>query len=92
MAEEKPQEPLGFTGRTRSLAGEYAHEQGWGLNEDERTRINNEQLSEGGKDYDYGPRDFGDTPTDTGAAKPSPAAIKFLTKDPKILKDSTPKE
>ena len=31
-------EPRGFGEHTRGLAGEYAHEQGWQLNEDERRK------------------------------------------------------
>lgn len=80
MPDKKPEEPLGFTSHTRSLAGEYAHEQGWGLEEDHRTLLPEEKQS-GGTDYDYGAQDFGDTATDTSAVQPSPEAIKFLTKD-----------
>ncbi len=41
MADEKQlppigSEPRGFGEHSRGLAGEYAHEQGWGLNEEER--------------------------------------------------------
>ncbi len=32
-------EPRGFGTHTRGLSGEYAHEQGWGLEEDQRTRL-----------------------------------------------------
>ena len=74
-----PKEPLGFTDHTRSLSGEYAHEQGWGLNEAERTAMPKEkQEFEGGADYDYGARDFGDTAVDTSAVVPSPDAIEFI--------------
>ena len=84
--EVKAAEPVGFTSHTRSLASEYAHEQGWGLNEDERTRLDAEpQAQDGGTDYDYGAQDFGDTAADTSAVQPSPAAVKFLT-------GSTPEE
>ncbi len=87
MADEKPQappqEPSGFTSHTRSLAGEYAHEQGWGLNEEERSRLPGaKQDFEGGTDYEYGARDFGDTAVDTSAVKPSPESIAFVTAPP----------
>lgn len=36
MVEAPHKEPVGFTNRTRGLSGEYAHEQGWQLFEDER--------------------------------------------------------
>ena len=72
-------EPSGFTSHTRSLAGEYAHEQGWGLNEEERTKLPDaKQDFEGGTDYEYGARDFGDTAVDTSAVTPSPASIAFV--------------
>jgi len=82
MSDKKPEEPLGFTSHTRGLASEYAHEQGWGLEEEQRTRLDEEaQPPKGGTDYDYGAQDFGDIATDTSAVQPSPEAIKFLTKD-----------
>ena len=86
MTDEKrdetvPHEPLGFTDHTRSLAGEYAHEQGWGLNEEERTKQpEGKQDFEGGTDYEYGARDFGDTAVDTSAVTPSPESIAFVQK------------
>ena len=62
--DESP-EPRGFGEHVRGLAGEYAHEQGWGLNEAERTAVPEErQPTYGGKEYDYGARDFGDEPSD----------------------------
>ncbi len=66
---EATPEPRGLGEHTRGLAGEYAHEQGWGLNEAERTALpEGRQLTYGGKEYDYSARDFGDEPTDmTGA-------------------------
>jgi hypothetical protein len=77
-------EPLGFTDHTRSLAGEYAHEQGWGLNEEERTKLPDEKQDfEGGIDYEYGARDFGDTAVDTSAVKPSPESMKFVQESEK---------
>lgn len=82
--DEQKREPQGFGEHTRKPSSENAHQQGWGLNEDERTRLpEGKQPWEGGIDYDYGAQDFGDTPEDTSAAQPSPqAAEKFRqTKD-----------
>ena len=62
----KPVEPRGFGEHTRGLAGEYAHEQGWGLDEAERTRQETApQDTDGGTDYNYGAQDLGDTPVNT---------------------------
>lgn len=62
----RPQEPRGFGERTRGLAGEYAHEQGWGLDVDERTKLpGSPQDTDGGTDYEYGAQDFGDEPVNT---------------------------
>lgn len=59
-------EPRGFGEHTRGLAGEYAHEQGWQLNEDERRKQpEGKQNTDGGTDYEYGAQDFGDEPVDT---------------------------
>lgn len=81
--DESAQEPLGFTSHTRSLASEYAHEQGWGLNEAERIKQpEHKQDFEGGKDYDYGAQDFGDTATDTSTIQPSPEALDFMQESP----------
>lgn len=78
--EEKVPEPRGFGEHARGLSGEYAHEQGWGLNEAERTALpKTRQPTYGGKDYDYGARDFGDEPTDMSEGK-DPDADK-LEKD-----------
>lgn len=55
-------EPRGFGEHSRGLSGEYAHEQGWGLAVEERTK--GSRIPEGGNDYDYGARDFGDEPVD----------------------------
>ena len=63
---EKQVEPRGFGEHTRGLAGEYAHEQGWGLNEEERTKEDTApQDIDGGADYEYGAQDFGDEPVNT---------------------------
>ena len=64
------QEPRGFGEHTRGLSGEYAHEQGWQLNEDERRKQpEGKQNTDGGTDYEYGPRDFGDEPVDTAGVE-----------------------
>ncbi|HEY4009118.1 MAG TPA: hypothetical protein VGM11_03125 [Acidobacteriaceae bacterium] len=64
--QENGQEPRGFGEHSRGLAGEYAHEQGWGLNVEQRKRSTDEpQNTDGGLDYDYGARDFGDEPVNT---------------------------
>ena len=64
-------QPVGFTPRSTGLAGEYAREQGWGLNEDERTKpAVTKQDFDGGIAYDYGARDFGDSAKDTSKAHP----------------------
>jgi hypothetical protein len=63
---QPPTEPRGFGEHTRGLAGEYAHEQGWGLNEEERSKEDSApQDTDGGTDYEYGARDFGDEPVNT---------------------------
>ncbi|MGC2636482.1 MAG: hypothetical protein WA294_04845 [Acidobacteriaceae bacterium] len=59
-------EPQGFSEHTRRRSGENAHEQGWGLNQDDRVRdARSPQNATGGSDYAYGARDFGDMPSDT---------------------------
>lgn len=69
--EAETPEPSGFTPHTAGLASEYAREQGWGTHEQERTREPNEKQDyDGGRDYDYGARDFGDTAVDTSAVQP----------------------
>ncbi len=63
---QHPAEPRGFGQHSRGLAGEYAHEQGWGLDEQERTKLASApEDSDGGTDYEYGARDFGDAPVNT---------------------------
>jgi hypothetical protein len=80
--ETHPEEPRGFGTHTRGLASEHAHEQGWGLNEEERTREAEEhQDPGGGTDYEYGAQDFGDSPVDTSSVTPSPEAIESLKRD-----------
>ena len=72
-------EPRGFGGHSRGLAGEYAHEQGWGLNEPERTVA--PEGANGGSDYDYGARAFGDEAVNTSTAKPTPEDVNTILKD-----------
>jgi hypothetical protein len=58
-------EPLGFTPRTAGLASEYAREQGWDINEEQRAQTPREkQKYDGGRDYDYGAQDIPDEPVD----------------------------
>lgn len=65
-AQEAPREPRGFGEHTRGLSGEYAHEQGWGLDVEERTKQPDApQDIDGGNDYEYGAQDFGDVPVNT---------------------------
>ena len=56
-------EPRGLGTHTRGLASEYAHEQGWGLEEEQRIRLA-EGIDDtaGGNNYNYGAQDFGDEP------------------------------
>ena len=71
-----PAEPRGFGEHTRGLGSEYAHEQGWELNIEERTKLpQTPQNTFGGKDYDYGARDFGDQPVNTEIAPQQPNQI-----------------
>jgi hypothetical protein len=63
--------PAGLTPRSGGLTSEYAREQGWDLNEAERMKSpQDKQEYDGGRDYEYGPRDFGDTAVDTSSAEP----------------------
>ena len=63
------QEPRGFGEHTRGLSSEYAHEQGWGLDEEERTKPSAApQDVDGGTDYEYGATDFGDNAVNTAIA------------------------
>jgi len=62
--------PQGFTVHSSGLASEYARELGWGMNEDERKKTpNQKQDYDGGRDYDYGAKDFGDSAADTSTAQ-----------------------
>jgi hypothetical protein len=69
-------EPTGFTPSSSGPASERAREQGWQTNEEERTQTPLvHQPIDGGTDYDYGARDFGDLPEDTSSA-PLPPNLK----------------
>jgi len=83
MADEKNEnterrEPTGFTPRSGGLTSEYAREQGWDTNEEQRAkRPEEKQQYDGGTDYDYGnAQDFGDTAVDTSSAKPTGNELK----------------
>lgn len=84
---QKAVEPRGFGEHNRGLSGEYAHEQGWGLDADERTKQPEApQDSDGGTDYEYGARDFGDEPVNTAIqhennTQNEPAAIAEKSKE-----------
>lgn len=89
-------EPRGFGEHSRGLAGEYAHEQGWGLNIPERSRQSTEpQDTDGGTDYEYGARDFGDEPVNTAPppdiSTPGPAPITVEAAPPRKTLRSTMK-
>ena len=83
MAEKSDQttipEPRGLGEHTRGLASEYAHEQGWGLREEERTKL--ASPPDGGRDYDYGAQDFGDEAVNTSSASPTPKDVDALLKE-----------
>ena len=67
--DKTPVEPRGLGEHARGLAGEYAHEQGWQINEDERRKQPvSPQNTDGGTDYEYGAQDFGDEPVNTAPA------------------------
>lgn len=72
-------EPRGFGEHTRGLAGEYAHEQGWGLSEEERRKM--VPGKDGGTDYEYGAQDFGDEAVDTSSARPTPGDVDAILKE-----------
>ena len=78
-------EPAGFTARTNGPASKCAREQGWDTNEEQRAQTPKEkQQYDGGRDYDYGARDFGDTAVDTSTAQPHqdvPKAAEKLKKE-----------
>ena len=65
-----PVEPRGFGKHSHGLAAEYAHEQGWGLDIDERTKLSQTPENPRGREYDYGARDFGDEPRNAEGPQP----------------------
>ncbi len=68
---EETRMPQGFTPKSGGPASEYARELGWGINEEERTKTPSEKQNyDGGRNYDYGAQDFGDTAVDTSSAQP----------------------
>lgn len=76
-------DPLGFTPRSGRRTSELAREQGWQMNEEERKKTPDEkQPYDGGTDYDYGAKDFGDSPVNTSAAKPPKEAAKAKNSTP----------
>jgi hypothetical protein len=85
--QRRTHEPRGFGEHSRGLPGEYAHEQGWGLDEEERMRqASPPQDTDGGTDYNYGARDFGDEPENmarTGSSSGEEAARHALGIDQK---------
>jgi hypothetical protein len=74
MADERPgeaPEPRGFGEHSRGLAGEYAHEQGWGLAEEQRVRQpDTPQDTDGGNNYNYSAESFGDDPVNMDRITP----------------------
>jgi hypothetical protein len=57
------EEPKGLGEHAMGHEAEIAQEQGWGLNEEERTKLPEGRPAHyGGIGYDYGAQDFGDTP------------------------------
>lgn len=81
-AGEQAREPRGFGEHSRKSPSENAHEQGWGLNEEQRTQLpHGKQPTDGGTDYDDGAQDFGDTPVDTSAAKPAANTLQDLEQE-----------
>src|SRR5437763_9394481 len=65
-----PVEPRGFGKHSHGLAAEYAHEQGWGLDIEERTKVSQTPENPRGREYDYGASDFGDEPRNTEGSEP----------------------
>jgi len=61
--------PKGFCPGLRGPSGENAHEQGWRINEEERTKdAKTLQGRTASRDFNYGSRDFGDRPVATRPA------------------------
>jgi hypothetical protein len=83
VTEPRVTEPRGFGEHSRGLSGEYAHEQGWGLAVEERTRESNTEASTpgSGSDYDYGARDFGDEPLNMAMPSTETVRASFKKED-----------
>lgn len=91
MAEKRPNEevrrPRGFSPGTTGAAGANAHEQGWQLNEEERSNTAKSLVGKtGGTDYNYGAQDFGDTPEDMSSLRP-----EYSPKQPVPQSKETPR-
>lgn len=88
----RPHEPSGFTPHSSGRASERARQQGWQTNEEERTHeLEGKLTSDGGRDYEYGARDFGDLPEDTSSAKPPARAAQTEPKHRKRTTSTTKK-
>lgn len=87
-------EPRGFSEHTRRTSGENAHEQGWGLNEDERRQIPADQQRRGGTDFECGAQDFGDVPADTSTAQAAAGtpAQPAQSGSPNVAGDADPQQ
>jgi hypothetical protein len=71
LNEKQQREPKGFTPRSGGMTSEYAREQGWDTNEEQRFQTPREkQPYDGGRDADYGARDLGDTAENTSSGEP----------------------
>jgi len=69
--------PRGFSPGTTGTAGENAHEQGWQLNEEERSKTAKSLVGKtGGTDFNYGAQDFGDTPEDMSSTRPENSPVQ----------------
>jgi hypothetical protein len=85
--------PKGFSPGARGPAGENAHEQGWQLNEEERTRTaKSMQGKTGGRDYNYGARDFGDRPVDTSSVESQNSSQQGQGRQSSIKTNTNPRD
>jgi hypothetical protein len=74
-----PREPAGLGVHNHGPAAEFAQEQGWSTNEEQRVQPPpRSKEGGGGTDYDYGAQDFGDLPKDQGGVQPAPGTVDFL--------------
>ncbi len=88
MADQK-QEPRGLGEHARGLSAEYAHEQGWQIDEAERTQPPpaGPQDTSGGTNYDYGARDFGDEPVNLDRLETQPDRLAGAPDSPAGTED-----